>query len=550
MHIYQIIINLLVASTLLAQAMEPMTKELFERACAQFGTHNYKGAIEGFKKVQSLSPCPESYFNCGMAYLALDKLQDAYREFQAAITLDPHYTKAYLQTSTVLQKMNQPQEALNQLKKALDIDPSSIQAKMALARLYCDLEDRSVAQHHLQSIIARGIPQSIEIAFECSNLFLLVGNPWESVRILEYLHSHYPSNSNILNNLAYSLKLTGNLKRTITILKTYCNNCPEKLDAQLALSHAYLTMGDFKQGWKELDKFLLKTNRYSRQIKEWIEQGKIKGKRILLRQEGGLGDTIQWVRCAELLKKAGAYIIAVIPQALVPLISTCPFIDTIRALETTKLNQLNYDAHSTIMSLPAVFELTETQMAPTIPYLNIQKNLAASWQEQLSHDKNFKIGLCLNADKKHDSSRIACGRRSIAPEQLKKLGTIPRISFYSLHHYKTCKEGESSATEFNIIEFEGDFDQSHGSFMDTAAVILNMDLVITVDTATAHLAGALGKPVWLLLPFQADWRWIAERTDSPWYPTMRIFKQSVPFDWESVIAQVYQELINLKSHQT
>ena len=193
------------------------------------------------------------------------------------------------------------------------------------------------------------------------------------------------------------------------------------------------------------------------------------------------------------------------------------------------------------MSLPAILELQEPQMAITVPYIFPAKQLVDYWGIKLGNDQHFKIGLCWQADTVNDSRRLPISRRSIPWTKLAVLGAIPNINFYSLQ-MKDARNTEDIQGQLNIISLGDDFDTSHGAFMDTAAVMAHMDLILTVDTAIAHLAGAMGKPVWLMLPYQTDWRWIANRTDSPWYPSMRIFKQPNPFDWDTVVHQVYHVL--------
>jgi len=123
------------------------------------------------------------------------------------------------------------------------------------------------------------------------------------------------------------------------------------------------------------------------------------------------------------------------------------------------------------------------------------------------------------------------------------------LQFYSFQKYDGVEQLKTIAPDFPLHIFDDDFDKKHGSFMDTAAVMEHMDLIITVDTAIAHLAGALGRPVWLLLPYSTDWRWIVNRTDSPWYPTMRIFKQPAPFDWDNVMTAIYYELEQIQKQR-
>jgi hypothetical protein len=190
------------------------------------------------------------------------------------------------------------------------------------------------------------------------------------------------------------------------------------------------------------------------------------------------------------------------------------------------------------MSLPAIFNSDHTTIPCPIPYLYPDKTLVAHWHDYFKTDTAFKIGICWQADVFNDSSRPPVARRGLPLHMMYRLSEIPQVSLYSLQQKDGTQQIKDIPAPCKLTVFDEHFDKDAGPFMDTAAVMQHLDLIITVDTAIAHLAGALGKKVWLLLPFATDWRWIVGRTDTPWYPTMKIFKQSQPFDWESVMCEV------------
>ncbi len=245
-----------------------------------------------------------------------------------------------------------------------------------------------------------------------------------------------------------------------------------------------------------------------------------------------------FVRYVERLKKMGAYIICLVKKPLIPLLSNHPHIDELRTIDETFLP---YDAKASLMSLPAIFNDTEKTMPRNIPYLYPDEKLIAYWGKQLASDTNIKIGLCWQADIHNDVSRMPIARRGMPLSCWYPLLKAQGVSVYSLQCFDGTEQLKNVPNECSIRVFE-DMDTAHGSFMDTAAIIQHLDLIISVDTAVAHLAGALGKPVCLLLPYAVDWRWIYRRNDSPWYPRMRIFKQPKAFDWDSVVQNVHQHL--------
>ena len=206
----------------------------------------------------------------------------------------------------------------------------------------------------------------------------------------------------------------------------------------------------------------------------------------------------------------------------------------------------HYDAYVTMMNAPAVLCSTEETIPRAIPYLYPDPVLTNSWKQYCADDTNFKVGICWQASAHNDSSRFPCARRSIPLTLLATVGNINNISLYCLQQKEGLEQLEEVKDTYSIHTFDETFDVAHGAFMDTAALMKNLDLVITVDTALAHLAGGMGVPVWVLLPYSTDWRWITNRTDSPWYPTMKLFKQATPFDWDLVMEQVRTELTALK----
>lgn len=196
------------------------------------------------------------------------------------------------------------------------------------------------------------------------------------------------------------------------------------------------------------------------------------------------------------------------------------------------------------MSLAPILAKKQTMILQNIPYIFADPERIAYWHEQLKHDTNFKIGICWQPSVHNDVSRLPIARRGIPLSQFFKLGAIPGVTLYSLQCVEGLEQLGTIPPEINLVTFDKHFDKDYGNFVDTAAVMHELDLIISADTATAHLAGAMGRPVWLLLPYSTDWRWLVNRTDSPWYPTMRIFKQPRPFDWDNAMKEVYDTFFN------
>ncbi len=270
----------------------------------------------------------------------------------------------------------------------------------------------------------------------------------------------------------------------------------------------------------------------------WWYDENIFEKTILLELDkpgNGLGDAIQFVRYAQLLHQAGARVIVQVHAPLVNLFSRCPYID---AVITTKDPVARVHKKYGICIASLMIKSKNFQRNQT-PYLTADQELIKYWQDRIASDTKFKIGICFSSSFVIDqwSSKRKPSPRSIPEQELLFLNTIDNVSLYNLQKDKSIQ------TQLPLIEFD-DFDESHGRFMDTAALMKNMDLIITVDTSIAHLAGALGVPTILILCTESDYRWLSHRTDSPYYPSITILKQQSINSWQTVIAQLKTDLIH------
>jgi hypothetical protein len=230
-----------------------------------------------------------------------------------------------------------------------------------------------------------------------------------------------------------------------------------------------------------------------------------------------------------MVKERGGEVILEAPGPLMTLFRTLPGVDRIRRLAPGSPPNGNFDLHAPLLSLPGIFQTRPALIPDQVPYLFADPAKLPRWQDDGAAGE-VKIGIVWAGSKVHVNDR----RRSCPLEHFKGLSGIPHIQLYSLQTESSVAEIESCGFPDAIIHWGDQLED----FSDTAAAISNLDLLITVDTAAAHLAGAMGHRVWLLLAFVSDWRWFTDRSDSPWYPSMRLFRQSTPGDWPSVLQQV------------
>ncbi len=385
-------------------------------------------------------------------------------------------------------------------------------------------------------------PINLNAYFQAGCCYLAIGDKEKTINAFTKILEFNPDLLSVKYNLAYAHKTFGDLDTAIAMYQEIIAIDPTYDQAQLGLGFAYVTRGNLQLGWQQHKRYLIQSGKNGDKLRQLLEDDDIVYKTIVLSFEGGLGDTLNFIRYAQELKNMGTNIIVSCQPQLIPLLSRCSYIDQ---LIPSGKSVPAHDAQATLMTLPAIFSDAAFCIPNEIPYLFADPALTAHWRQQLAHDTNFKVGICWQVDAHNDLSKLPIGRRGYPLEQFAVLGDLENVSFYSLQKYDGVEQLTAVPSHFTLRVLD-DLDEHAGPFMDTAALINNLDLVITVDTATAHLAGALGCKVWLLHPYAtADWRWIHGRTDSYWYPTMRIFRQHEPFGYETVLQEVKNELSKL-----
>jgi len=443
-----------------------------------------------------------AFNNFGYLYFTSGNLDNAEKLYSQALVLKPDYPDALNNLGTVYNRRGAIEESISCYKKALAIQPNYPNALSNLGTVYHDMGafDKSIPLYR-------------------KALFL------------------QPNHPEALNNLGNALEAIGKLSEAINsytqaiVLK---ENCPE-YNKNLAM--ALLAAGQFDEGWKKYE-WRWKTSQFDNVFKDATKprwNGKdAQGRTLLIRAEQGFGDTLQFCRYAPLAAMRGLRVILEVQSPLVNIMKSLPGIEQVIA----QGNALpDFDFYCPMMSLPAAFNTTLETIPCSVPYLGVNGESVEKWRDRLQDDagKMLKVGLVWSGKPRAQSPDLIAvdRRRSMSPELLAPLINVSGIKYYSLQ-----KTGQSAPREFGFIDYMDEC----SDFSDTAALIANLDLVISVDTAVAHLAGALGKPVWILNRFDSCWRWFKEREDSPWYPTLRLIRQPEPGDWKSVILRAENDL--------
>lgn len=337
-----------------------------------------------------------------------------------------------------------------------------------------------------------------------------------------------------LTNLGVTLYWQGRFEEAVQCYLRALELQPDDAEAHRALGHARLLAGDFSLGWQDHEWRWQATP--LKQSARVFSQPRWDGtadehQTILVYSEQGLGDALQFVRYLKLVKPRCRRLVLEVRRPLLPLLTRCLEVDQwVSAGDALP----SFDVQVPLLSLPGVFRTTRETIPAEIPYLFAAPQLTAQWRARLGQLAGRKVGIGWQGSPTFVTDRC----RSIPLPQFAPLARVSGVALISLQKGPGAEQVQALQGDFSVIDLAPELDESAGAFMDTAAVMQNLELVITSDTALAHLAGGLGVPVWVALPFVPDWRWLLERTDSPWYPTMRLFRQERAGDWTGVFRRM------------
>ncbi|HMK84627.1 MAG TPA: glycosyltransferase family 9 protein, partial [Steroidobacteraceae bacterium] len=322
---------------------------------------------------------------------------------------------------------------------------------------------------------------------------------------------------------------------------------PEDPSARFALAFLYLALGEFALGWPlyeaRFDVPALGNPARRFNVPRWNGTRLLAGKTLLVHAEQGLGDVIQFCRYLPLLAAQGASVVFEVMPSLKALLRTLPA--AIRLVGRGEpLPPVDY--YCPLLSLPLAFNTRLDTIPAQVPYLTAEPRRSAHWMQRLGALAGLRVGVAWQGNLAVEKLIWARGR-SIPLTALEPLAQLPDVRIVSLQKGPGLEQLRDVPFAERIIDLSADLDRGPDAFLDTAAVMAGLDLVISSDTSIAHLAGALGRPVWTVLAASPEWRWGLERSDSPWYPTMRLFRQTTDGDWNAVVAAIVEALQNLSA---
>jgi tetratricopeptide (TPR) repeat protein len=526
-------------------------------------------AIDYFNQALRLRPAfPEAHFNLGVALLQQGSAEGAIASFRQAIDYKPDYAEAHHNLGVALRGQEKNAEALASLQTAVRLRPDFAQAHNDLGLALAGLGQQDAALAHFREAV-RLSPNFTEAHNNLGVVFQDRGQLdeaaacyWEAIRLSPNFAEGHCNLAHVLlkrgevddalvryeealrlnprqakaENCRGTLLLDrGEVHEALASLDRAVAIEPDFPEAHLNRGVALLLLGRLQEGWPEYD-WRIRCKEYPETLlplPHW-DGSDLTGKTIVLYGEQGLGDTLQFIRYAPLVKARGGTVVAACPPILLPVLARCPGIDRLVAKGPEAAEAGTVQA--LLLSLPGIFKTTLDTIPTDIPYLFADPARLESWRDKLAPIKAFKVGILWQGSPLHPRDRW----RSVPLIEFAPLAQIPGVRLFNLQVDVGREQLAALDGRFDVTDLSEEL--AADPFAETAPAMKNLDLVVTIDTAVAHLAGGLGVPVWVALPFGNDWRWLQHREDSPWYPTMRHFRQRQRGHWQEVFQRMAEAL--------
>jgi tetratricopeptide (TPR) repeat protein len=518
-----------------ALAIRPDAAEaLYNRGIAQTKLGQPEAAISSFSGILLKNACDVAALQArGDALRARGRYPEALADYISALELNPENATLWNKRGLVLSILDRPEDAVTSFEKALTLDSTFYEAFNNCGAELAKLNRHADALARFDQAARLKPDQGLAHRNRGTALNAL-NRLQEALVSFDKALAINPNDAGALNGRGVVLQATGHHEDAIAAYKASLSINPLLAQAKHNLGMAHLLTGDFIKGWQEYEARFEIENGPRKQAffsdPGWSGQEPLSGKTILLHGEQGLGDIIMFVRYVPKVTEMGAKVILAIPAELKLMLGQ---IKTVRHIFVPNEPLPAFDFHCPLMSLPLTFGTTLETIPANIPYLHAPPDRIFEWSRRLGQARLPRIGIAWSGNPHHTNDR----NRSISLELLLAIRSS-EIELVSLQNELRDGDDELLREHPDIRHFGSEIKD----FADTAALISLMDLVISVDTSIAHLAGAMGRPVWVLLPFFPDWRWLLEREDSPWYPTTRLFRQHDARDWDGVIQRVQEAL--------
>lgn len=478
-----------------------------------------------------------SWTNLGVEYLAKNELEKSHQAFEAAYQLTPQDTTTMFNLGFVLNKKGQFLQAKEMLEKLLQVDSNHALTYQELALVYRELgEDK---QSFLANQKALAIDPNLTVALNNLGLSYLRACQYEKAKeIFEKLLIKESEKIEAYHNMASLYFAQNQFEEAIAWFNKALDLDPNFSQSVMNRGMTYLKMGQLQKGWKDYEArfgVIDELDRTGQKTQEKLWQGQdLNGKTIALLTEQGLGDTLQFLRYIPLLHDMGATICVDIQPELKPLFPNIPGVQEVFSRNPEKERFIPCDYYAYLMSLPTVFQTSLENIPPPFPPVFVEAEKQQVWREKMLPDKKLHVGLVWSGRPEYPGNQW----RSVPFQSLKPLFDNTDIAFYSLQKGPAASQADSEGSE-NFWHLSPEIQD----FTDTVAIMSVLDIVVTVDTSIAHLAGLMGKPVWILLSTRCDWRWLENGEGNAWYPSARLFRQEEINQWDKPIEAINMALL-------
>ena len=491
-------------------------------------------ALECYQKALEITPnLVEAHYNLGNAFYRKGDFGEAVRSFQKTLELMPELVEAQNNLGNTLVGIGRLDEAVECYQKALEMDPDNADTYNHLGKALKDQGKLDEAILNYQMAI-HSSPANAEALNNLGNLFHEQMRLGEAVERYQKALEIKPDYIDAHDNLGKTFRDLGMLNQATSCYKRSLELDPDNGETIFDLATVHLLRGNFAEGWSGYEsRFKRKKWRniypFRLEMPRW-DGAPFAGKRLFVHSEQGFGDSLQFVRYLPMVKERGGEVVFETVKPFMDLFKDLKGVDILLEGPAGTRQAIDCDLYVPLLSLPGIFETRLETIPSRVPYLFAEPRKVRYWHDKLP-GTHFKVGLVW-------TGKATDRRRACPIEELSPLLKIPGVEFVGLQKGAPAKEVSVLPEEMAFRNIGEEFED----FSDTAAAIEHLNLIISIDTSVAHLAGAMGKPAWVLLHMSPDWRWLMNRSDSPWYPTMRLFRQSRPGHWDNAIRRMEREL--------
>lgn len=476
----------------------------------------------------------EALVNLSNVMHALKRDQDALDCLDKALAIKPDDPLALGNRGSALLTLNRPDDALASFEALLRLDPRNGEATMnrGIAKATLLRHDEALADFDAALAMMPGHPN---VLYNRGSALLALGRPAEALADFERTLAAIPAHPRAWNNRGRALQQLNRHAEAVQSFDKVLALKKDDADAHSNRALSLLTLGDLREGFKQYEwrwkRSGMRDTRRGYNKPLWLGEFPLGNKTILLTAEQGLGDTIQFARYASLLARSGAKVVLEVQPELKALLSS---LDGVAGCVARGEPLPAYDVHCPLGSLPLALKTDATTIPANIPYLRAEAAYISKWRPRLDALPGKRVAIAWAGQANHANDR----NRSVYFKMLEPLLGLDGISFVSIQRELRGDDAALLANHANVTQIGSDLND----MADTAAVLALCDLLISVDTSVVHLAGAMARPAWAMLPFAPDWRWTLTDTNSAWYPKVRLFRQPTLGDWPSAIAQLRDAL--------